>query len=105
MFIETITIHVTEGSSEKIVERFSQEGPLEKAEGFIDMSILAKDQRRGDEEVIILIRWESKEAWKNWEKSEPHLEMHRKSRGKPKPEYVINRQHHVYEVKATKTGR
>lgn len=103
MFIETKTILVKEGNSEKIISRFSQEGDIEKAEGFIDLSILVKQVKRGDEEVIILVRWESEEAWKNWEKSEPHLEGHRRSRGVPKPEFVISSQHSTYEVKRVKS--
>lgn len=57
MFIETKTILVIEGCSEKIVNRFSEEGDIEKSEGFIDLSILVKQIKRGDEEVIIMVRW------------------------------------------------
>lgn len=37
-----------------------------------------------------MIRWESEEAWKNWETSEEHLAGHRAGRGKPKPDHIIN---------------
>ncbi|RAL24086.1 antibiotic biosynthesis monooxygenase family protein [Thermoflavimicrobium daqui] len=104
MFIETKTIIVKEGTSDKVVSRFSQAGAIEKSEGFIDLSVLVKKVRRGDEEVIVLIRWESEEAWKKWEKSDAHLEGHRKNRGKPKPDHIISSSQSVYEVKATKSA-
>jgi heme oxygenase (staphylobilin-producing) len=103
MFIETKTIQVKEGTSQLVVDRFSGEGVIEKSEGFIDLSICVKKVSRGDEEVVILIRWESEEAWKKWETSEAHIEGHRQSRGKPKPEHILGSQHAVYEVKGIKT--
>lgn len=102
MFIETKTITVKEGTSDLVVQRFSGEGVIEKFEGFIDLSVLVKKVRRGDEEVVVMIRWESEAAWKNWETSEEHLEGHRQSRGKPKPEHIIKSEHALYDVKASK---
>ncbi|WP_438448419.1 antibiotic biosynthesis monooxygenase family protein [Gorillibacterium sp. sgz5001074] len=102
MFIELKSIQVKEGYSEQVVNRFSQEGPLEKAPGFVDQSILVKQVRRGEEEVLLLIRWESEEAWKNWEKSEAHLELHRQGRAKGQPDFVIGRGHGLYDLKAVK---
>ena len=104
MFIETQTITVKEGTSNIGVERFTGEGINEKFEGFIDLSVLVKKVRRGDEEVVVMIRWESEEAWKNWETSEEHLAGHRASRGKPKPDHIINVDHAVYYVKSSKAA-
>ncbi|MGR5985435.1 antibiotic biosynthesis monooxygenase family protein [Bacillus cytotoxicus] len=104
MFIETKTLTVKEGTSDLVVRRFSGEGMIEKFEGFIDLNVLVKKVRRGDEEVVIMIRWESEEAWKNWETSEEHLAGHRANRGKPKPEHILNAEHAVYYVKATKSA-
>ncbi|MGQ7277353.1 MULTISPECIES: antibiotic biosynthesis monooxygenase family protein [Brevibacillus] len=105
MFVETKNLIVKEGTSDKVVERFSREGAVEKSEGFVDLSVLVKKSRKGEEEVIVMIRWESVEAWKKWELSEAHLEGHRQARGKPKPDYLISSSHHVYEVKVYKSGR
>ncbi|MBD2862980.1 antibiotic biosynthesis monooxygenase family protein [Paenibacillus oceani] len=102
MFFETITITVKEGTSGLVVDRFSGPGHIEKSEGFIDMSITVKKTRRGDEEVMILIRWESEAAWKGWETSDVHIEGHRQSRSQPKPDHIIDRTHSLYEVKAVK---
>ncbi|MCR8644599.1 antibiotic biosynthesis monooxygenase [Paenibacillus sp. N1-5-1-14] len=104
MFIETKTFIVTEGNSDKIVNRFSGEGIIEKSEGFIDLSVLVKKSRRGDEEVIVMIRWESEEAWKKWETSEAHIAGHRQSRGQPKPDHIVSVTHGTYEVKSAKYG-
>jgi heme oxygenase (staphylobilin-producing) len=105
VFVETKNLIVKEGTSDKVVERFSREGAVEKSEGFVDLSVLVKKSRKGEEEVIVMIRWESEEAWKKWELSEAHLEGHRQARGKPKPDYLISSSHHVYEVKVYKSGR
>lgn len=104
MFIETKTFMVKEGTSQLVVDRFSGPGIIEQSEGFIDLSVLVKKVRRGDEEVVVMIRWESEEAWKGWETSEAHIAGHRASRGKPKPEHIIEVTHANYEVKSTKSA-
>ncbi|WP_096185995.1 antibiotic biosynthesis monooxygenase family protein [Evansella halocellulosilytica] len=102
MFVQTKTITVKEGTSQLVVDRFSGKGLIENQDGFIDLSVLVKKQRRGAEEVIVLIRWESEMHWKQWEKSDDHLNMHKQNRGKPKPEHIIESSQSVYEVKAVK---
>lgn len=104
MFIETKTITVKEGTSQLVVDRFTGPGIIEQSEGFIDLSVLVKKVRRGDEEVVVLIRWESEEAWKKWETSEAHIAGHRASRGKPKPDHIIDSTHALYEVKSSKSA-
>lgn len=93
---------VTEGNAEQVVNRFSREGIIEKQEGFIDLTVMVKKVRRGDEEVVIMIRWESEQHWKQWEKSEAHIAGHRANLGKPKPEYIVQSENGLYDVKAIK---
>lgn len=104
MFVQIKRMIVTEGNSSKIVERFGAktDGPtlLERQPGFIDKQVLVKKVRRGDEEVLIMIRWESEEAWKNWEKSPEHIAGHKANAGKPKPDFIIESSQDVYYVKA-----
>lgn len=101
MFIETRNIVVKEGNSENIVNQFSQKGLVETMEGFIDLNVLVKKSKKGgDEEVLVMIRWDSEESWKKWELSEGHLEMHRQNRGKPKPDYIVSYVHGTYVGKA-----
>ncbi|TPE67286.1 antibiotic biosynthesis monooxygenase family protein [Halalkalibacterium halodurans] len=102
MFFQVKTLRVEEGHSDKIVEKFASKGLIEEQPGFIDMNVLRKKQRRGDEEVVVIIRWESEEAWKAWEKSDAHLAGHRENRGKPKPSYILDGRQDVYEVLAKK---
>ncbi len=105
MFIQLKTVIVTEGNAEKMVERFSGEGIIEQQKGFVDLSVLKKKQRRGDEEVVIMIRWESESDWKAWETSDIHLAGHREKRGKPSPSYIIESSQDVYRVLSTKKYR
>ncbi|QST01047.1 antibiotic biosynthesis monooxygenase [Pontibacillus sp. ALD_SL1] len=102
MFIQMRTAIVTEGSSDLVVQRFSKEGIIEQQDGFVDLSVMVKKARRGEEEVIIMIRWESEEKWKKWEKSEAHLAGHRKKAGQPKPDHIIRSESAYYHVKAVK---
>ena len=105
MFVITRTITVKEGTSALVVDRFSKEGPIDKMPGFIDVQVFVKKVRQGDEEVLIMIRWESEEAWKNWEKSPEHIAGHRQNLGKPKPEHIISQSHAKYEQKVQRQGK
>jgi heme oxygenase (staphylobilin-producing) len=98
MFIQLKTMLVTEGNADKLIERFSSEGIIEQQPGFIDLSVLKKKQRRGDEEILILIRWESEGDWKAWETSEVHLAGHRENRGKPSPAYILDGKQEYYHM-------
>ncbi|MFJ7737075.1 antibiotic biosynthesis monooxygenase family protein [Lysinibacillus sp. NPDC097287] len=107
MFVQMRRTVVTEGNAHKVVERFkpnpNKPSILEQREGFISREVLVKKTRRGDEEVIVLIRWESEEAWKAWEKSPEHIAGHKKQieehGGKPpKPDYVVSSEGSVYYV-------
>ncbi|WP_110112456.1 antibiotic biosynthesis monooxygenase [Bacillus sp. CGMCC 1.16541] len=98
MFVQLKTILVTEGHAEEMVERFAAEGIIEQQPGFLDLSVLKKKQRKGNEEVLIMIRWESEEAWKAWETSDVHLAGHRANRGKPSPSFILESRQDVFHV-------
>ncbi len=108
MFVQIRKWTLTEGNSDKIIERFGKkpdQGPslLEKQPGFIGRELLVKNVRRGEEEVVMIVRWESEEAWKNWEKSPEHIAGHKakiKEHGgkPPQPEYVISMEQGNYTV-------
>ncbi|HBZ81915.1 MULTISPECIES: antibiotic biosynthesis monooxygenase family protein [Brevibacillus] len=102
MMVEIKTYVVQEGFSDEIVKSFSEPGVVEKAPGFVDLSIFVQKPRKDEEEVVVMIRWESKEAWKQWELSEPHLEGHRKAREQKRPEFIISSKSGHYELKAIK---
>ncbi|MFC0559316.1 antibiotic biosynthesis monooxygenase [Halalkalibacter alkalisediminis] len=104
MFVQIRKTVVTEGHSNQVVQRFSQAGIIEEQEGFVDLTVLVKKVRRGDEEVVIQVRWESEAYWKQWEKSDAHIAGHKANLGKPKPDYVLSSEGALYEVKAVKTA-
>lgn len=107
MFVQVRRNTVRKGYAEKAVERFLQSisSVLEKQPGFVEVKVMVKKARRNEEdEVMILIFWESEEYWKQWEKSEVHIAMHKASRGKPKPEYMLHSEVGHYELQAEKTA-
>jgi len=74
-------------------------------EGLIDKIFMVNRKKQEDqEEVVVMVRWRSVEDWKNWEKSDAHIQGHRQNHGKPKPEYIISTSVNMYEVKAVKAG-
>jgi heme oxygenase (staphylobilin-producing) len=98
MFVQIKRIVVKEGFSELVLNRFSGEGKLEKQPGYIDRTVLKKNVRRGDEEVMVYVRWESESDWKNWEKHPDHIAGHKANIGKPKPEHIIESSQTTYHV-------
>ncbi|MEM1506045.1 antibiotic biosynthesis monooxygenase [Domibacillus sp. 8LH] len=102
MFVQLRKMTVTEGNAEQVVNRFSKPGILEQQEGFVDLKVLVKQVRRGEEEVIVLVTWESEAHWKQWEKSDAHIAGHKAKLNQPKPEYIIHTEVGKYEVKAVK---
>lgn len=105
MFIMTRTMTIEAGNSEKVVERFGGDLPVDGMDGLIDRIVMVNTKSKEHEEVVMLIRWESKEAWKNWEKSDVHIQGHRESRGKQPPAYVLNTEVKSYDVQVIKKGK
>lgn len=104
MFVQLKKIVVTEGNANQVVERFSKPGIIEQQEGFIDVTVMVKKVRRGEEEVLVQIRWESEEFWKQWEKSDAHIAGHKANLGKPKPDYIVQSEGGLYDVVSVKTA-
>lgn len=102
MYIMLRKMGVTEGHADKIVEQFSGEGVIEKQDGFIDLTVMKENARRGKETVVVMIRWESEEHWKNWEKSDALIAGHRARKGQPKPDYLLSAEVNRYTVQAIK---
>ncbi|MFV8827710.1 antibiotic biosynthesis monooxygenase [Alkalihalobacterium sp. APHAB7] len=102
MVIQTRTITVQPGYSDQVVERFSQDSPIDTMDGLIDRTVMVNRKKKDQEEVIFMVRWESLEAWKNWEKSDVHIQGHKNNKGKTKPEYILDINVNMYEVKAVK---
>lgn len=102
MFVMLRKMVVKEGHADEMINRFSQPGILEEQEGFVDTIVMKSKARKGEESVVVAIRWESEAMWKQWEKSDAHLAGHREKRNQPKPEYVISTEVDLYTVEAVK---
>ncbi|PZD96428.1 antibiotic biosynthesis monooxygenase [Paenibacillus sambharensis] len=105
MFVQTRSIVVEKGFADQVVERFSSEGAIDAMEGLVDRTVMVNRSSKEQEEVLVMIRWESEEAWKNWEKSDAHIQGHRDNRGKPKPEFIISSSVNMYNVKTVRPGK
>ncbi|MUK90353.1 antibiotic biosynthesis monooxygenase [Ornithinibacillus sp. L9] len=105
MFVSLRKIVVTVGNADKVVQQFSKKGIIEEQEGFVDLTIMQQKARNGEEEVVLMIRWESEDYWKQWERSDAHLAGHKARRGQPKPEYILRQEGGRYHVKAVKRGQ
>ncbi|MEF2245035.1 MULTISPECIES: antibiotic biosynthesis monooxygenase [unclassified Paenibacillus] len=104
MLIQLRKIVVQPGFADEVIERFSRQGAVDEMKGFIDRTVMVNRRSKDSEEVVAMIRWESEEDWKNWEKSPVHIAGHREKRGQQPPEYVIESSVQMYNVKATSTG-
>lgn len=105
MFIQTRSILVEKGNSDKVLERFSGPSPIDDMEGLVDIKTMVNTKSKEHEEVLIIITWESQEAWKNWEKSDAHLQGHRDKRGQEKPAYIIEVKVNMYNQHSVKKGK
>ncbi|MFX3631394.1 MAG: antibiotic biosynthesis monooxygenase [Candidatus Pristimantibacillus sp.] len=104
MLIQTRTIVVQKEQVELVLERFSKDSPMDAMDGLIDKTIMVNRKKQEYDEVVVMIRWRSIEDWKNWEKSDVHIQGHRQKRGNPAPDYIISTAVNMYEVKAIKEG-
>lgn len=104
MFIQTRTMLVRKDKADLVLERFTKESPMDAMEGLIDKTVMVNLKKQEHEEIVVMIRWRSVEDWKNWEKSDAHIQGHREKRGKQAPDYMISTEVKMYEVKAVKEG-
>ncbi|CAM4404833.1 heme oxygenase (staphylobilin-producing) [Paenibacillus endophyticus] len=104
MFIQVRTIEVQKGHSQQIVDDFGQKSHIDGMEGLIDINIMVNRKAKDSEEVVILVRWESEDAWKNWEKDPVHLAGHRNRKDEEKPSFIIHSSVSMYDVKKIKPG-
>ena len=104
MLIQTRTVTVESGYADQVVERFRQPGLLDGREGLVDISVMVNKHKKDEEEIVVMVRWASEEAWKNWEKSPEHIQGHRDRRGQEPPAFVKSTIVNLYEVKAVRSG-
>ncbi|GJM81476.1 heme-degrading monooxygenase HmoA [Paenibacillus sp. HMSSN-139] len=105
MFVMTRTMVIEKGNSDKVLVRFSAESPIDQMEGLVDISVMVNRKSQDQEEVVVVIRWESQEAWKNWEKSDAHIQGHKNSRGQQPPAFILSTTVNLYDAQVVKKGK
>ncbi|SET15052.1 antibiotic biosynthesis monooxygenase [Paenibacillus sp. NFR01] len=103
MLVMMRTFVVEKGYAGQIVERFSEPGKVDGREGLVDISVMVNTRTKEHDEVVVMIRWASEEAWKAWEKSPEHIQGHRENKGS-KPDYILSMNVSMYEVKTSRPG-
>ncbi|MBH5317875.1 antibiotic biosynthesis monooxygenase [Paenibacillus sp. GSMTC-2017] len=105
MFIQLRTIVVEPGNAEQVAGWFVQAGHIDTMPGLIDRTVLVSRKNKESEEVIAMIRWESEDAWKNWEKDPVHLAGHREKRNEESPSYIISSSVKMYDATKVDTSQ
>ncbi|SDJ22704.1 heme oxygenase [Alteribacillus bidgolensis] len=100
MFIATNTVHLKTGYAEAFIERFNKEGKIQGMKGFVGLEILLTENTKDYEEVTILTRWENKEGFFGWMKSDAFKESHAHRGGIS--DFIIKNKTTFYEVKVTR---
>lgn len=96
MIIVTNTSKIMKDEGHKLITRFDKVGKIETMEGFLGLEVLFTENILEYDEVTISTRWESKEAFENWTKSDAFKEAHSHQGGRP--EYIISNKISFYDV-------
>lgn len=96
MVIVTNVSHITKGNGDKLIERFNRTGKVEEMEGFLGLEVMLTENTKEYDEVTVSTRWENKEAFQKWTRSEAFRESHSH---REKPEYILSNTINFYEVK------
>jgi len=96
MIIVTNTSKITKGDGDKLIERFNRIGKVEEMEGFLGLEVLFTQNLSDYDEVSVVTRWNSREDFQNWTRSEAFRESHAKRKT---PEYIISNKITFQEVR------
>lgn len=99
MVIVTNVSHITKGNGDKLIERFNKVGKVEGMDGFLGLEVMLTENSKEYDEVTVSTRWENKESFQAWTKSEAFRESHSH---REKPEYIISNKINFYEVKVVR---
>ena len=73
------SLPVKEGAADRIVERFARSrGDVQDFPGFVSMEVLRSD---GEDEVLVITRWENREAFDSWVASDAFKRAHGRGGG------------------------
>jgi iron complex transport system ATP-binding protein len=96
MIIVTNTSHITKGNGDKLIERFDRIGKVEGMEGFLGLEVLLTQNTAEYDEVSVVTRWNSKDDFQAWTRSEAFRESHSHRKT---PDYIISNKIVFQEVK------
>lgn len=96
MIIVTNTSHITKGNAHKLIERFDKVGKVEYMDGFLGLEVMITENTPEYDEVTVSTRWNKKEDFQTWTKSEAFRESHAH---RQMPDYIISNKISFYEVK------
>ncbi|GIN92394.1 heme-degrading monooxygenase [Siminovitchia terrae] len=98
MVIVTNTNHIKKGEGQRLIDRFNKVGKIEYMEGFLGLEVLFNENTKDYDEVTISTRWDSKDDFTAWTKSDAFREAHSRDPG-GRPDYIIDNKISFYEVK------
>ncbi|GLX66555.1 heme oxygenase [Paenibacillus glycanilyticus] len=96
MVIVTNVSQITKGNGIKLIERFDRVGKVEGMAGFLGLEVMLTENTKEYDEVTVSTKWESKENFQAWTRSEAFRESHSH---RETPEYIISNKINFYEVK------
>jgi len=93
-------IQVKKGFADQVVEKFEKRGEVLGFAGFLGIEVMVTEQNKDYEDVTILTRWDSKENFTNWVKSDVFKKVHTKEN--ISPDFILGNKVVKYEVKLSK---
>ncbi|WP_168123997.1 heme oxygenase [Paenibacillus sp. HB172176] len=96
MVIVTNVSQITKGNGVKLIERFNRIGKVEGMKGFLGLEVMLTENTKEYDEVTVSTRWESKEDFHGWTRSEAFRESHSH---RETPDYMISNKIAFYQVK------
>lgn len=99
MVIVTNVSQITKGSGMKLIERFNKVGKVEAMKGFLGLEVMLTENTKEYDEVTVSTRWNSKEDFQAWTRSEAFRESHSH---REKPEYILSNKIVFYDVKVVR---
>ncbi|WP_240762861.1 heme oxygenase [Paenibacillus thalictri] len=97
MVIVTNTSQITKGNAHQLIERFDKVGKVEAMSGFLGLEVLLTENSGEHDEVTVVTRWDKKEDFQAWTRSDAFKESHK--HGREIPEYIVSNKISFYEVK------
>jgi heme-degrading monooxygenase HmoA len=96
MIIVNNTSQISKGQASLLINRFDKVGKVEEMDGFLGLEVLLNEKPAEYDEVTISTRWESKEAFQGWTRSDAFRESHSH---RETPEYILSNAISFHEVK------